>query len=148
MTYLSEVCEKLKSSVLNDITYQKEKIRLSPGWIISPYFAKKKNMVTFTYNSTILFTNIMHDGRLRIPAKNRRRISPSEFFFYHFFFKVSFLQHEASFPSQGTTSSSLIFTARSDLGPSIKDVGIFLAVFDTPLPHVGILTLIYLTSTF
>ena len=34
------------------------------------------------------------------------------------------------------------------LGPSIKDVGIFLAVFDTPLPHVGILTLIYLTSTF
>ena len=32
-------------------------------------------------------------------------------------------------------------------GPSIKDVGNFLAVFDTPLPHVGILTLIYLTST-
>ena len=31
--------------------------------------------------------------------------------------------------------------------PSIKDVGIFLAVFDTPLPHVGILTLIYLIST-
>ena len=31
-------------------------------------------------------------------------------------------------------------------GPSIKDVGIFLAVFDTPFPHVGILTLIYLTS--
>jgi hypothetical protein len=30
-------------------------------------------------------------------------------------------------------------------GPSIKDVGIFLAVFDTPLPHVRILTLIYLT---
>ena len=34
------------------------------------------------------------------------------------------------------------------LGPSIKDVGIFLADFDTHLPHVGILTLIYLTSTF
>ena len=34
------------------------------------------------------------------------------------------------------------------LGSSIKDVGIFLAFFDTPLPHVGILTLIYLTSTF
>ena len=33
-------------------------------------------------------------------------------------------------------------------GPYIKDVGIFLAVFYTPLPHVGILTLIYLTSTF
>ena len=33
-------------------------------------------------------------------------------------------------------------------GPSIKDVRIFLAVFDTPFPHVGILTLIYLTSTF
>ena len=33
-------------------------------------------------------------------------------------------------------------------GPSIKDVRIFLAVFDTPLPHVGILTLINLTSTF
>ena len=32
-------------------------------------------------------------------------------------------------------------------GPSIKDVGMFLAVFDTPLPHVGISTLIYLTST-
>ena len=29
-------------------------------------------------------------------------------------------------------------------GPYIKDVGIFLAVFDTPLPHVEILTLIYL----
>ena len=36
----------------------------------------------------------------------------------------------------------------SGKGPSIKDVGIFLAVFDTPLPQVGILTLIYLTSTF
>ena len=36
-----------------------------------------------------------------------------------------------------------------DMGPSIKDVGIFLAVFDTPLlHHVEILTLIYLTSTF
>ena len=79
-------------------------------------------MVTFTYNSTILFTNIMHDGRLRIPAKNRRRISPSEFFFYHFFFKVSFLQHEASFPSQGTTSSSLIFTARSDLSNAVSEL--------------------------
>ena len=33
-------------------------------------------------------------------------------------------------------------------GPSIKDVGISLAVFDTPLPHVGILTLIYLTYTY
>ena len=33
-------------------------------------------------------------------------------------------------------------------GPSIKDVRNFLAVFDTPLPNVGILTLIYLTSTF
>ena len=33
-------------------------------------------------------------------------------------------------------------------GPSIKDVRIFWAVFDTPLPHVEILTLIYLTSTF
>ena len=33
-------------------------------------------------------------------------------------------------------------------GSSIKDVGFFLAVFDTPLPHVGILTLIYLNSTF
>ena len=33
-------------------------------------------------------------------------------------------------------------------GSSIKDVGTFLAVFDTPLPNVGILTLIYLTSTF
>ena len=71
-------------------------------------------ILSCTYNSTILLTNIMHDGRLIIPAKNRRRISPSEFFFYHFFFKVSFLQHEASFPSQGTTSSSLIFTARFD----------------------------------
>ena len=28
------------------------------------------------------------------------------------------------------------------LGSSIKDVGIFLAFFDTPLPHVGILTLL------
>ena len=28
---------------------------------------------------------------------------------------------------------------------NIKDVRIFLSVFDTPLPHVGILTLIYLT---
>ena len=35
-----------------------------------------------------------------------------------------------------------------DQGPFIKDVGIFLAVFDTQLPHVGIWTLIYLTSTF
>ena len=34
------------------------------------------------------------------------------------------------------------------LGPSIKDVGIFLAIFDTPLPHAGISTLIYLTPTF
>ena len=34
------------------------------------------------------------------------------------------------------------------MGPSIKDVGIFLAFFDNPLPHVGILTLIKLTSTF
>ena len=33
-------------------------------------------------------------------------------------------------------------------GPSIKEVRIILAVFDTPLPYVGILTLIYLTSTF
>ena len=33
-------------------------------------------------------------------------------------------------------------------GPSIKDVGIFLAIFYTPLPHVGILTLIFLTSIF
>ena len=33
-------------------------------------------------------------------------------------------------------------------GPSIKDVGIFLAIFDTPLPHVGISTLICLTPTF
>ena len=33
-------------------------------------------------------------------------------------------------------------------GPSKKDVGIFLAIFDTPLTHVGILTLIYLFSTF
>ena len=32
--------------------------------------------------------------------------------------------------------------------PSIKDVLIFVAVFDTPLPHVEILILIYLTSTF
>ena len=30
-------------------------------------------------------------------------------------------------------------------GSSIKDVRIYLSVFDTPLPHVGILTLIYLT---
>ena len=30
---------------------------------------------------------------------------------------------------------------------SIKDVRISLAFFDTPLPQVGILTLIYLTST-
>ena len=36
----------------------------------------------------------------------------------------------------------------SPKGLSIKEVGIFLAIFDTPLPHVGILTLIYLTSTF
>ena len=36
----------------------------------------------------------------------------------------------------------------SSKGSSIKDVGIFLAVFETPLHHVGILTLIYLTSTF
>ena len=35
-----------------------------------------------------------------------------------------------------------------NLAFSIKNVGIFLAVFDTPLPHVGILTLIYLTSAF
>ena len=28
-----------------------------------------------------------------------------------------------------------------------KNVGIFLAVFDTPLPHVGIFIPIYLTST-
>ena len=34
------------------------------------------------------------------------------------------------------------------MGPSIKDVGIYLAVFDTPSPHVEILTLIYLISTF
>ena len=33
-------------------------------------------------------------------------------------------------------------------GSSIKDVGIFWTFFDPPLPHVGILTLIYLTSTF
>ena len=33
-------------------------------------------------------------------------------------------------------------------GPSVKEVGIFLTIFDTPLPHVGILTLIYLTFTF
>ena len=33
-------------------------------------------------------------------------------------------------------------------GPSIKDVIIFLAAFVTPLPHLGILTLIYLVSTF
>ena len=32
--------------------------------------------------------------------------------------------------------------------PSIKDIGIVLAMFDTPLPHVGILTLIYRTPTF
>jgi hypothetical protein len=25
-----------------------------------------------------------------------------------------------------------------DMGPSIKDIGIFWASFDTPLPHVGI----------
>ena len=33
-------------------------------------------------------------------------------------------------------------------GSSIKDVGIFWAVFDNPLPHVKILTLIYQPSTF
>ena len=33
-------------------------------------------------------------------------------------------------------------------GPSIKDIGNVLAVFDTLPPHVRILTLIYLTSTF
>ena len=33
-------------------------------------------------------------------------------------------------------------------GSSIKDVGIFLVVFATPFPHVGILTLVYLTYTF
>ena len=37
---------------------------------------------------------------------------------------------------------------KANMGPSIKDVGIFLSVFYTPLPHVKILTLIYLTSTF
>ena len=34
------------------------------------------------------------------------------------------------------------------MGPSIKDVGIFLAVFDTPLPYVGILTLIFYLLIF
>ena len=33
-------------------------------------------------------------------------------------------------------------------GPSIKDVEIILAIFDTPFPHVGISTLIYQTPTF
>ena len=36
--------------------------------------------------------------------------------------------------------------SRISLESSIKDVGIFLAVFEIPLPHVEILTLIYLTS--
>ena len=31
-------------------------------------------------------------------------------------------------------------------GPSIKDVKFFLAVFDTPLSHVGNVTPIYLTN--
>ena len=56
---------------------------------------------------------------------------------------------EHSLPSYVAYSSNCLqkglFSVR---GPSIKDVGIFLAIFDTPLPHVGILTLIYLTSTF
>ena len=34
------------------------------------------------------------------------------------------------------------------LGPSIRDVGFVLAIFETPLPHIGNLTLIYLTSIF
>ena len=33
-------------------------------------------------------------------------------------------------------------------GLAIKDVGIFWAIFDTPLPHVGISTLICLTPLF
>ena len=36
--------------------------------------------------------------------------------------------------------------SRISLESSIKDVGIFLAVFEIPLHHVEILTLIYLTS--
>ena len=32
--------------------------------------------------------------------------------------------------------------------PSIKDIGMFLAVFDTALPYVRIMTLIYLIYTF
>jgi hypothetical protein len=43
--------------------------------------------------------------------------------------------------------SNLTLSNLFALGPSIKDVRIILAVFDTPFPHVGILTLIYLTST-
>ena len=34
------------------------------------------------------------------------------------------------------------------IGAVQKDIGFFLAVFDTPLPNVGILTLIYPISTF
>ena len=92
MTYLSERCEKLKSSVLNDTTHKvATKKRLwycfLPKWL-HPFLEIKENVEFYLQNSTILLTNIMHDGPLIILAKNRRWISPSEFFFYHisFFF--------------------------------------------------------------
>ena len=42
---------------------------------------------------------------------------------------------------QSPTQKKIMYV-RESRGPSIKDVGIILAIFDTPLPHVGILTLI------
>ena len=54
------------------------------------------------------------------------------------------LAHNVSFIDSNFSEICWIFSK----GPSIKDVGIFWAIFDIPLPHVGISTLICLTSTF
>ena len=58
------------------------------------------------------------------------------------------LEEEAFHAIEKIKSTGSTYMAASGKGPSIKDGGIFLAIFDTPLPHVRILTPIYLTSTF
>ena len=57
--------------------------------------------------------------------------------------KFYFIRHYVYLPL-----NSKIYDDNCGLVAVQKEVGIFLAIFDTPLPHVGNLTLTYLTSTF
>ena len=66
----------------------------------------------------------------------------SLFLFYSSLLPISYHHHPQGvgwFSNKQTLSCKI---AGLPWGPSIKDVGIFWAIFDTPLPHVGISTLI------